>query len=81
MSQGTPVIYSKETGIDGYFKEGTVGFGVNVNNFNFDEWDKAISNIITNYEKISANCLLEAKQFNWDYIAERYHGIYKKFLI
>jgi len=31
MSQGLPIIYTKEQGIDGYFKDGTVGYSVNPN--------------------------------------------------
>ena len=28
MSQGLPVLYSKDTGIDGFFEQGSVGYGV-----------------------------------------------------
>ena len=34
MSQGLPIIYSKGQGVDGYFKEGTVGYGVVSDRYN-----------------------------------------------
>ncbi len=79
MSQGLPVIYAKGTGIDGLFKEGEVGFGVNPNSFN--DIDNAIQGIISDYANISKNCIRAAKEFNWSNISNRYYQVYTKSLL
>ncbi len=76
MSQGTPVIFSEGNGIDGYFDEGTIGYGVNPRDMG--SWDKQINRIIENYNSISGNCLHESKRFNWDIIVKQYMEIYNK---
>ncbi len=78
MSQGLPVIYTKGTGIDGFFKEGEVGLGVNPNSF--DAIDIAIKNILSDYENISRNCIMAAKEFNWSNISNRIYQLYTKSL-
>ena len=51
MSQGLPIIYTKGEGIDGYFKEATVGYSVNPKDVK--NIVKKIEMIIHNYNKIS----------------------------
>ena len=74
MSQGLPVIYTKGQGIDGYFKEGTVGYSVNPQDINGIV--KKIEMIINNYNKISKNCLNLVEKFSWNKIDKIYHNIY-----
>ena len=75
MSQGLPIIYTKGEGIDGYFKEGTIGYSVNPNDVN--DIVKKIEMIIYNYNNISKNCYNLVEKFSWDKIAKIYHNIYK----
>ena len=74
MSQGLPVIYTKGQGIDGYFKEGTVGYSVNPQDINGIV--KKIEMIMYNYNEISKNCLDLVDKFSWDKIAKIYYKIY-----
>jgi glycosyltransferase involved in cell wall biosynthesis len=78
MSQGLPVIYTKEQGFDGQFDEGTVGFSVDC----FDAKDIAnrIIDIIDNYEMLSNNCIRNVNRFGWKNIAQKYNDLYTKVL-
>ena len=78
MSQGLPIIYTKGQGIDGYFKEGTVGYSVNPKNVN--DIVKKIEMIIHNYNKISKNCYNLVDNFSWNKIAKIYHDTYTSIL-
>jgi len=75
MSQGLPIIYTKREGVDGYFKDGTVGYSVNPKDVN--DIVKKIEMIISNYNRISKNCLGLVEKFSWDKIAKIYYNIYK----
>jgi glycosyltransferase involved in cell wall biosynthesis len=74
MSQGLPVLYSKDTGIDGLFKEGSIGYGITPGSV--PEMKEAINKILANYQEISRNCVAEARKLNWTRIAESYLDIY-----
>ncbi len=74
MSQGLPIIYSKGQGIDGYFKDGTVGYSVNPKDIN--DIVKKIEIIINNYSKISKNSYDLVEKFSWENIARIYYNIY-----
>ena len=74
MSQGLPIIYTKGQGIDGYFKDGTVGYSVNPNDIS--DIVKKIEIIIHNYNEISKNCYNLVNNFSWDKIAKIYHDTY-----
>jgi len=74
MSQGLPIIYTKGQGIDGYFKEGEVGYSVNSKDIN--DIVKKIEMIIHNYNNISKNCYNLVETFSWNKIAKIYHNIY-----
>jgi len=74
MSQGLPVIYSKNTGIDGLFEPGSIGYGVSPGSAS--EMAKAIEQIKSAFESISSNCIKEARNFNWTNIAEKYQSLY-----
>lgn len=75
MSQGLPVVYTKNQGFDRQFVEGMVGFHVNPNDS--DTIITAIKSILTDYERITKNCYQNAKKFNWTYIAQDYISLYK----
>lgn len=74
LSQKLPIIYSKNTGIYGTFKEGRVGYAVNPSDPN--EVLSAIEHIIDNYDKISENCYSEATRFKWENITNELCKIY-----
>ena len=78
MSQGLPVIYSKEQGFDNQFPDGEVGFPVDPK----DPTDIAykISLILEDYEAISKRALEKYKKFNWDILSEYYIDIYRNLL-
>lgn len=76
MSQGLPVIYSKGQGIDGYFKQGEVGYAVESSS-HIDIANKIIQ-IINNYEQISLNCYNLSLEFSWEHISKQYiNNVYK----
>jgi len=74
MSQGLPIIYTKGQGIDGYFKDGKVGYSVNPKDIS--DIVKKVEMIIRNYNRISKNCYNLVDNFSWDKIAKIYHNIY-----
>ncbi len=74
MSQGLPLIYSKGQGIDGYFKDGKVGYSVNPRSI--DDIVEKIEIIITNYDKISENCYNSVEKFSWGKVGKMYQKIY-----
>lgn len=75
MSQGLPIIYSKNQGFDKQFEEGFVGYHVKYN----DEKEvlMTINRIIENYSTISYNCINSIDSFRWDKICDKYDEIYK----
>lgn len=74
MSQGTPVIYSKNTGFDHFFKDGEVGYAVNPNDIK--DYAQKIQNIINNYNSISKIAIKRAKIFDWSKISKQYKELY-----
>lgn len=78
MSQGIPVIYSRNTGIDGFFEQGSVGYAVSPGSAS--EIKSGLDQIISDYQGISKNCIEQAKSFNWAQVAERYMEVYRDLL-
>lgn len=75
LSQGLPIIFSKNQGFDGFFKDGEVGYSVN--SHNYKEIAKCIINVYDNYLQISNTCTKSAFFFEWDSIAGQYYKLYK----
>lgn len=78
MTQGLPVIYTREQGFDGNFDNGEVGFSVKYDDYK--EIAEKILEIKENYSKISNNCIKYSKKFDWSIIAQKYKEIYKEIL-
>lgn len=76
MSKGLPVVYTKNEGIDGFFEEGEVGYGVNP--LNKEEIAKKIKLIKENYSFISSNCIQVSKKFSWDNITRTFLLLYNR---
>ena len=75
MSQGLPVVYTKNQGFDGQFPEGMVGFHVDA--FDVNDIATAIKNICLNYSSISYNCPEACKKFRWGNLVNEYYIHYK----
>ena len=73
MSQGLPIIYTRGQGIDGYFEEGTVGYGCDPNNAG--EIEAKIIEIKDNYNVISKTCIEKSEIFKWDAVAKQYNDV------
>jgi len=78
LSQRLPIIYSKYQGVDGYFKEGEVGFGCNPNDVN--SIADCAEKIINNYSVISNNCVKSLNQFKWRNICSTYENMYSSIM-
>lgn len=78
LSQATPIIYVKNTGVDGYFYQGEVGYSINPKIES--EYDFAIKNIKENYSEISQRCLLRSGDFSWEKISKCYKRIYSNII-
>lgn len=74
MSQGLPVIYSRNQGFDQQFRDGEVGYPVT--SMAAEEIADRMIDIVSNYERIRENCIESAGRFRWDNIAEEYTKIY-----
>ena len=74
MSQGVPVVYTRNQGFDGQFPDGEAGYAVASGSP--DEIAAAIANIKHNYSPFSANCLSLSRRFDWNAIAREYETMY-----
>ncbi len=75
ISQGLPILYSKDQGFDGQFKDGLVGYGVESRNAD-DIAEKALQ-ILTHYESMSQHALEGSDRFCWKAISQAYGKIYE----
>ena len=76
MSQGIPVIYTKDQGFDGNFLDGEVGYSVNSNDST--SVAEGIKKVINHYYKIAGNCVDKSKKFDWHEICNCYISVYKQ---
>ena len=80
MSQGTPVIYTKGQGIDGYFDDLPIGFAFDSAEWSADRFLSELDTISKQYTVASAACIDAAKAFTWDKTGKTYAEIYSKTL-
>ena len=73
LSQGLPVLYTKGQGIDGYFEEGSVGYGCDPVDVS-DAVDKVIR-IANSYTSMSKQCIMASRQFCWEIVANQYNDV------
>ena len=76
MSQGLPVIYTKNEGFDGQFEDGVVGYAV-IPKDTKDISDKILK-IIEHYEELSSNALKLYAKFDWTLITKEIVKIYEE---
>lgn len=75
LSQGLPIIYSKNEGVDGFFEDGYIGRAIYPTNI--DSIQSGIEWAYENYSFISENVFLtDLEQFDWAFIGKRYSHIY-----
>jgi glycosyltransferase involved in cell wall biosynthesis len=75
MSQGLPIIYTKDQGFYRQFPEGSVGYGVEATNSK--DIAEKINIICQNYDDLSQNTLRGYKKFNWTNLAKEIVSIYE----
>jgi|GEM_PF-130494 len=75
MSQGLPILYSKDRGFDGFYEEGEVGYSVDPEDPKTIE--EGVEKILKNYETLKNNGIKYAKDFNWQAVAEKMCKIYE----
>lgn len=78
MTQGLPIIYTKNQGFDGIFEDGEVGYSVPSDNAAYIA--DCIERIVSNYNMISKNCIQESSRFNWKSIANEIDTFYRKII-
>lgn len=76
MAKGIPIIYTKNEGIDGYFKPGEVGIAVDY--MDVSGATKAIESIMKNYKEISHNCLDKSVFFSWENVIVKYSKVFNE---
>ena len=75
LSQGTPILYTKGQGVDGFFENKSVGCPIEYGNEK--NLENGLKYIMDNYEQLSRNALDICKLFSWKNICKKYIEIYK----
>lgn len=74
LSQGLPVIYTEGQGIDGFYPDGEIGYGVKYDDL--EDFILKIKLIIKRYSEMSHMSIQKSKKFSWNKISDRYIEIY-----
>jgi len=74
LSQGLPIIYTKGQGIDGYFKDGYIGYSGDPNQIN--SVVEKIKQAMENIDSLRANIPGIINNFSWAEISKKYLNIY-----
>ena len=75
LSQGLPILYSKDRGFDGFYHEGEVGYSVDPEDPKTIE--AGVEKILDNYHRLRRNGKEQAKDFNWQTIAQKMMEIFE----
>ena len=78
LSQGLPIVYSENQGIDGVFNNGFVGFRCDPHVVK--SISNSMANVKTNYNSLILNTTKTTSKFNWVNISEDYKNIYYSIL-
>ncbi|QNF32399.1 glycosyltransferase [Adhaeribacter swui] len=70
LSQGLPIIYTRGDGVDGYFKEGEVGYSCS--NESMDELKEKLDLVVANYSSLTQNTTKISQNFEWDHLIKNY---------
>lgn len=76
LTQGLPIVYTRNQGFDGFYKEGEVGYAVDALNVN--DIAKGLESVINHYSYLSQNVVNQefSKYFDWNEIARQYQNLY-----
>ena len=75
LSQGIPVLYTQNDGIDGLYDSENIGEAVDA--FDVEDIMKKLSGLIKNYEQYDFNPETIVKNHNWNLIVRKLVGTYK----
>lgn len=75
MSQGLPVIFTKDQGFDGFFPDGHAGYAVNPRSP--QDIAEKIQLVFADYERISANAFEASGNFSWNLVTEQLIQLYQ----
>jgi glycosyltransferase involved in cell wall biosynthesis len=75
LSQGLPIVYCKNEGVDGFFENKTVGVAVEPNSA--QDVVEGINHIVEHYNDFHLKTPEAAKRFNWNKITQEYVDTYK----
>ena len=75
MTQGLPVIYTRDQGFDGQFPEGSIGYAVN--DRSPEEIADSVERIIADYPTLSKNATNSARECSWGQSAQRLAELYR----
>lgn len=74
LSQGLPVVYTRNEGFDGQFEEGYIGYSALSSDVS--SIAEAIRRAVENYEELRIRAVPAAERFNWADICGRYKDTY-----
>ncbi|RDC66032.1 glycosyltransferase [Adhaeribacter pallidiroseus] len=70
LSQGLPIIYTRGDGVDGYFKDGEVGYSCS--HESMEELKEKLDLVVANYSSLIENTTRVSQNFEWDYLIKNY---------
>lgn len=76
MTQGLPVLYTKDQGFDGNYADGVVGYAVNSKDPNMIA--DCLEKTIINYHELSSNCIERCSDFYESRIVDMLEGFYEE---
>ncbi|AXI99736.1 Glycosyltransferase involved in cell wall bisynthesis [Cyclonatronum proteinivorum] len=76
MSQGVPVVYTRNQGFDGFFPDGTYGHAVSANDPG--EMASAILKIMDNYAHYAQNAYEHAPHFGWKSSIDKFEALFRE---
>lgn len=80
LSQGLPILYTKDIGIDGYFPDGLIGKSCSSDSI--EDIASQLEYIINHYTKIISNInKLDLESFRWEVISDQYITLYHKIIL
>lgn len=73
LTQGLPVIFTRNQGIDGYFEEGSVGYACDP--FDISGIADAVQRIASAFPAVSERCTAASERFQWREVVRLYDGV------
>lgn len=78
LLQSTPIIYTKNQGVDGFFEEGIVGYAADPASPH--EIACKIAQVIACYDELAMNTRSQTEQFTWEEVSKTYKKLYDSVL-